>query len=37
MKLQAQFCKEIHFLQSDLVFQCNMNQSLEHIFFPGSW
>ena len=31
-KWKAQFCKEIHFLQSDLLFQCNMNQRLKHIF-----
>ena len=32
MKWKAQFYKEIHFLQSDLMFQCNMNQRLKHIF-----
>ena len=37
MKYKAQFCKEIHFLWSDLLFQCNMNQRLKHIFCCGRW
>ena len=36
MKWKAQFYKEINFLQSDLVFQSNMNQRLKHIFSCGS-
>ena len=36
-KWKAQFCKEIHFLRSDLLFQCNMNQRLKRTFCCGSW
>ena len=37
MKWKAQFCKEIHFLPSDLLFQYNMNQRLKHILCCESW